>query len=74
MHYNITKTGAIVKAYDRSDRNTSIHPVNMLYYLSVTASQDQEHHMGCYLFGFSSGDAPNSNSHEHYPNHIRSDV
>ena len=46
----------------------------MLYYLPVTASQDQEHHMGCCLFGFSSGDAPNSNSHEHYPNHIRSDV
>ena len=30
--------------------------------------------MGCSLFGFSSGDTPNSNSHEHYPNHIRSDV
>ena len=33
MYYNVTNTGAIVKAYDRSDRNVSIHPVNLLFCL-----------------------------------------
>ena len=74
MYYNVTNTGAMVKAYDRTERNTSIHPVNLLYYLPATAGEDQEHSMGCCLFGFCSGDELNSNSREYYSNHIRGDV
>ena len=74
MCYHVTNTGAMVKAYDRAERTSSIHPVNLLYYLPATAGEDQEHNMGCCLFGFYSGDEVNSNSRDYYPNHIRGDV
>ena len=74
MYYNVTNTGAIVKAYDRSDRNVSIHPVNLLYYLPAAPGENQDHHLGCCLFGFTSGETLNSYSLEHFPNHIRTDV
>ena len=34
----------------------------------------EDHHLGCCLFGFTSGDTLNSYSLEHFPNHIRTDV
>ena len=63
-----------MKAYDRSDRKVSIHPANLLYYHPAAPGANQDHHLGCCLFGFTSGDTLNSYSHEHFPNHIRTDV
>ena len=46
MHYQVTNTGAMVKANDRTERNISIHPVNLLYYLPATDEEYQENNMG----------------------------
>ena len=74
MCYQVTKTAAMVKTYDRTERNISINPVNLLYRLPDKDEKYQENIMGCCLFGFCSGDEVNSNSRDCYPNHIHDDV
>ena len=74
MYHQITNTGAMVKAYDRTNRNISIHPVNLLYSMPGIHEQYQENIMVCCLFSFCSGDEQHSNSRDYYPNHIRHDV
>ena len=74
MYYQITSNGAAVKAYDRTERNISISPVDLMYTLPDIDDEYQENNMGCCLFGFCSGDELNSNSRDYYPNHIRVDV
>ena len=64
MYYRVTKTAAMVKIYDRTERNILINPVNLLYRLPDADDGYQENIMGCCLLGFCSGDELNSNSRD----------
>ena len=64
MYYQVTYSAAMVKTYDRTERNIPINPVNLLYRLPDTDEEYQENIMGCCLFGFCSGDEVNSNSRD----------
>ena len=69
MYYNITNTGAIVKAYDRSDRNVSIHYVKSTkqgyYYSNMNTLNDYINLLeAIYAMDY---------SHNDYTNHIFAD-